>query len=96
MSLRRRRRCSERSTARIAHGAGPSFRSTWIALARRFPDLQVNGNAIYIKDGKFYTSGGATAGIDLALSLIEEDYGQQVSLTVDRQLVVYLKRSGGQ
>ena len=65
-------------------------------VARRFPDLQVNGNAIYIKDGKFYTSGGATAGIDLALSLIEEDYGQQVSLTVARQLVVYLKRSGGQ
>ena len=65
-------------------------------VARRFPDLRVNGNAIYIKDGQFYTSGGATAGIDLALSLIEEDYGQHVSLTVARQLVVYLKRSGGQ
>lgn len=65
-------------------------------LARRFPDLQVNGNAIYIKDGQFYSSGGATAGIDLALFLIEEDYGQQVSLTVARQLNVYLKRSGGQ
>jgi transcriptional regulator GlxA family with amidase domain len=56
----------------------------------------VNDNAIFIKDGQFYTSGGATAGIDLALSLIEEDYGQQVSLAVARQLVVYLKRSGGQ
>jgi transcriptional regulator GlxA family with amidase domain len=56
----------------------------------------VNGNAIYIKDGQFYSSGGATAGIDLALFLIEEDYGQQVSLTVARQLNVYLKRSGGQ
>ncbi len=65
-------------------------------VARRFPDLRVNGNAIFIKDGPFYTSAGATAGIDLALSLIEEDYGQQVSLTVARQLVVYLKRSGGQ
>jgi transcriptional regulator GlxA family with amidase domain len=65
-------------------------------VARRFPDLQVNDNAIYIKDGQFYTSGGATAGIDLALSLIEEDYGQRVSLTVARELVVYLKRSGGQ
>ena len=65
-------------------------------VARCFPDLRVNGNAIYIKDGQFYTSGGATAGIDLALSLIEEDYGQQVSLAVARQLVVYLKRSGGQ
>jgi transcriptional regulator GlxA family with amidase domain len=66
------------------------------SVARRFPDLQVNDNAIYIKDGHFYSSAGATAGIDLALSLIEEDYGQHVSLTVARQLVVYLKRSGGQ
>jgi transcriptional regulator GlxA family with amidase domain len=65
-------------------------------VARRFPDLKVNDNAIFIKDGQFYTSGGATAGIDLALSLIEEDYGQQVSLAVARQLVMYLKRSGGQ
>src|SRR5207248_8247337 len=65
-------------------------------VARRFPDRKVNDNAIFIKDGQFYTSGGATAGIDLALSLIEEDYGQQVSLGVARQLVVYLKRSGGQ
>jgi transcriptional regulator GlxA family with amidase domain len=65
-------------------------------VARRFPDLKVNGNAIFIKDGQFYTSAGATAGIDLALSLIEEDYGRHVSLTVARQLVVYLKRSGGQ
>jgi len=65
-------------------------------VARQFPDLKVNGNAIFIKDGQFYTSAGATAGIDLALALIEEDYGQQVSLAVARQLVVYLKRSGGQ
>lgn len=65
-------------------------------VSRRFPDLKVNDNAIFIKDGPFYTSAGATAGIDLALSLIEEDYGQQVSLMVARQLVVYLKRSGGQ
>src|ERR1700726_1998633 len=65
-------------------------------VARRFPDLQVNDNAIFIKDGSFYTSAGATAGIDLALALIEEDYGSRVSLAVARELVVYLKRSGGQ
>lgn len=65
-------------------------------VARRFPDLKINDNAIFIKDGQFYTSGGATAGIDLALALIEEDYGRKVSLTVARQLVVYLKRPGGQ
>src|SRR5207302_4687577 len=65
-------------------------------VCHRFPRIQVHDNAIFLKDGQFYTSAGATAGIDLALSLIEEDYGRQVSLTVARQLVVYLKRSGGQ
>jgi transcriptional regulator GlxA family with amidase domain len=65
-------------------------------VARQFPDLKVNGNAIFIKDGQFYTSAGATAGIDLSLFLIEEDYGREVSLAVARLLVVYLQRSGGQ
>jgi len=49
-----------------------------------------------LKDGKFYTSAGVTAGIDLALALIEEDLGPAVALTVARELVVYLKRPGGQ
>ena len=65
-------------------------------IARRFPDLQVDDNAIFLKDAPFYTSAGATAGIDLTLSLIEEDYGARVALTVARELVVYLKRPGGQ
>jgi transcriptional regulator GlxA family with amidase domain len=65
-------------------------------VGRRFPDLQVHDNAIFIKDGPFYTSAGATAGIDLSLALIEEDYGPRVALAVARELVVYLKRSGGQ
>jgi transcriptional regulator GlxA family with amidase domain len=65
-------------------------------VARRFPELQVDDNAIFLKDGPFYTSAGATAGIDLALSLIEEDYGARVALAVARELVVYLKRPGGQ
>jgi transcriptional regulator GlxA family with amidase domain len=65
-------------------------------LAVRFPDLRVHDNAIFLKDGPFYTSAGATAGIDLALFLIEEDYGPRVSLAVARELVVYLKRAGGQ
>jgi transcriptional regulator GlxA family with amidase domain len=65
-------------------------------VARRFPDLHVNDNAIFLKDGPFYTSAGATAGIDLSLSLIEEDYGPRVAMAVARELVVYLKRSGGQ
>jgi transcriptional regulator GlxA family with amidase domain len=65
-------------------------------VGRRFPDLRVHDNAIFLKDGPFYTSAGATAGIDLALFLIEEDYGPRVALAVARELVVYLKRSGGQ
>src|ERR1700682_528284 len=65
-------------------------------LARRFPDLQVQDNAIFLKDGSFYTSAGATAGIDLCLHLIEEDHGAEVALYIARDLVVYLKRSGGQ
>ena len=65
-------------------------------VARRFPELQVDDNAIFLKDGPFYTSAGATAGIDLVLSLIEEDFGAQVALAVARELVVYLKRPGGQ
>ena len=65
-------------------------------VARRFPELEVDDNAIFLKDGQFYTSAGATAGIDLTLSLIEEDYGARVALGVARELVVYLKRPGGQ
>jgi len=65
-------------------------------LAQRFPHLKVDANALYIKDDKFYTSAGITAGIDLSLALIEDDYGSQVALSVARELVVYLKRPGGQ
>ena len=65
-------------------------------LAERFPKLNVDPNALFLKDGAFYTSAGITAGIDLTLALIEEDYGPRVALSVARELVVYLKRPGGQ
>src|SRR5438034_1573320 len=65
-------------------------------VAARFPKLKVEPNALFLKDGAFYTSAGVTAGIDLALALIEEDYGRKIALSVARDLVVYLKRSGGQ
>src|SRR6266516_4225199 len=65
-------------------------------VALRFPKLRVNPNYLFVKDGPFYTSAGAMAGIDLALFLIEEDYGPRVALAVARELVVYLKRSGRQ
>jgi transcriptional regulator GlxA family with amidase domain len=65
-------------------------------LAARYPELKMNPNALYVRDGKFYTSAGVTAGIDLSLALIEEDYGARVALAVARELVVYVKRPGGQ
>src|SRR5215472_4738968 len=65
-------------------------------LAARFPKIKVDADAFYIRQGKFYTAAGVTAGIDLSLALIEEDFGPQVALTVARELVVYLKRPGGQ
>ncbi len=65
-------------------------------LAARYPKLKVDANPLYIQEGKFYTSAGVTAGIDLSLALIEEDFGPQIALAVARELVVYMKRSGGQ
>lgn len=65
-------------------------------VARKFPKLYVDHSALFLKDGPFYTAGGITSSIDLALALIEEDYGARVALSVARELVVYLKRPGGQ
>jgi transcriptional regulator GlxA family with amidase domain len=65
-------------------------------VAARFPALRLDCDKLFIKDGPLYTSAGITAAIDLALALIEEDYGPKLALTVARDLVVYLKRSGGQ
>jgi transcriptional regulator GlxA family with amidase domain len=71
----------------------------WSAVADvavRYPRLILERDDIFVKDGRFYTSAGVTAGIDLALALIEEDLGNEWALTVARELVVYLKRTGGQ
>jgi len=65
-------------------------------VAERFPKLNVSHNELFIKDGRFYTSAGVTSGIDLALSMIEEDLGPSRALAVARELVVYMKRQGGQ
>lgn len=65
-------------------------------LARQFPLVQVQADQIYIKDGNLYTSAGVTAGLDLALALVEEDFGRAVALTVARQMVMFFKRPGGQ
>jgi transcriptional regulator GlxA family with amidase domain len=65
-------------------------------LAQRFPSVRVDPDPIFVRDGSVWTSAGVTAGIDLALALVEEDLGRSVALAVARYLVVFLKRPGGQ
>jgi len=65
-------------------------------LAQKHPRLQVEPNPIFINDGPVWTSAGVTAGIDLALAMVEDDLGRDMALDVARQLVVFLKRPGGQ
>ncbi|MCC8959832.1 GlxA family transcriptional regulator [Bradyrhizobium sp. Pear77] len=65
-------------------------------LAERFPDVRVEPDPIFVRDGSFWTSAGVTSGIDLALALVEEDLGRAAALAVARYLVVFFKRPGGQ
>lgn len=66
------------------------------ALQRAAPRARVEHDPIFVRDGEVWTSAGVTAGMDLALALVEEDLGRERALHVARQLVVYLKRPGGQ
>jgi transcriptional regulator GlxA family with amidase domain len=65
-------------------------------LAARYPKVAVEPDAIFVRDGRVWTSAGGTSGIDLALALIEQDSGRRIAIEVARILVVYLKRAGGQ
>jgi transcriptional regulator GlxA family with amidase domain len=62
----------------------------------RYPDVRIEAEHLFLRDGPYYTSGGLTAGIDLALSLVEEDHGSAIALAVARELVMYMKRPGNQ
>jgi transcriptional regulator GlxA family with amidase domain len=106
--LRRRSRCARR-TASVCTGAfllaasgvldGHRATTHWqycAELARRFPAVRVESDPIFIHDGPVWTSAGVTAGIDLALALVEEDLGRTIALAVARYLIVFLKRPGGQ
>lgn len=90
------------SGALILAGAGllNGRRATthWLDIneLQSFPQVTVDPDAIYVRDGNIYTSAGITSGIDLALALVEEDFGRQLALTIARRLVLYLKRDGGQ
>jgi transcriptional regulator GlxA family with amidase domain len=65
-------------------------------LAERYPAVGVDPDPVFVRDGDVWTSAGVTAGMDLALALVEEDLGAEVALAVARLLVVFLKRPGGQ
>lgn len=105
----RGRAAKARRTASVCTGAfllaaagvldGRRVTSHWAhcaELARRFPCIQVEADPIFINDGSVWTSAGVTAGIDLALALVEQDLGRAAALAVARHLVVFLKRPGGQ
>jgi transcriptional regulator GlxA family with amidase domain len=66
------------------------------SLARGFPDITVEPDALFVRDGDVFTSAGISSGIDLALALVEQDCGSNLVRDVARWLVVYLKRAGGQ
>ncbi|WP_239461985.1 GlxA family transcriptional regulator [Occallatibacter savannae] len=66
------------------------------ALQNRYKDLRVERDPIFIKEGKFYTTAGVTAGIDLSLALVEEDLGHAMAAAIARTLVLFLRRPGGQ
>jgi transcriptional regulator GlxA family with amidase domain len=66
------------------------------ALARRHPDVTVDPDPIFVRDGDVWTSAGVTAGMDLALALLEDDHDRELALTVARHLVLFLRRPGNQ
>jgi transcriptional regulator GlxA family with amidase domain len=65
-------------------------------LSELFPSAHVDPDHIHVKDGTIYTTAGVTAGIDLSLLMIEEDFGKRMAIDVAKYLVVYLRRAGGQ
>ncbi|MCD0505777.1 GlxA family transcriptional regulator, partial [Bordetella petrii] len=66
------------------------------ALQRLYPDIKVDSDKIYVRDGAVWTSAGITAGIDLALAMVEEDLGAEAARQAARDMVVYHRRAGGQ
>ena len=62
----------------------------------RYPDVRLDADQLFVQDGKFYSSGGLTAGMDLSLSLVDADLGPGVALAVARDLVMYIRRPGNQ
>jgi transcriptional regulator GlxA family with amidase domain len=98
-----RRRCSGCTGAFLLAAAGQldgrrvATHWAWLdRLKERHPALTVDGDSIYVRDGNLWTSAGVSSGIDLTLALIEEDFGPRVAIDAARQMVVFMKRAGGQ
>jgi transcriptional regulator GlxA family with amidase domain len=98
-----RRLCSVCTGAFLLAAAGQldgrKVATHWAWLDRlkdRHPALDVDADSIFIRDGGLWTSAGVSSGIDLALALIEEDFGPRVAIDAARQMVVFMKRAGGQ
>ena len=103
LAARSRRITSVCSGALMLAGAGllDGYRATthWSAtkdIARRYPAVTVEPDQIYVRDGNRWTSAGVTAGIDLALALVADDHGTELSHSIARWLVVFAQRPGGQ
>jgi len=85
--------------ARVGLLDGQTVTTHWAycaELARLAPRALVQADALYVRSGKLYTSAGVTAGMDMALAMVEEDWGKTVALAVAQELVMFLKRPGGQ
>jgi transcriptional regulator GlxA family with amidase domain len=86
----------------LAHAgllAGREITTHWDHAARlsaQFPDSTVRPDKIFVRDGNLFTCGGVTAGIDLCLALVAEDWGHEVAMKVAKRLIVYIRRDGGQ
>ena len=69
----------------------------WVARLRSLhPDIEVDADRIFVRDGSLWTSAGVTAGIDMTLALIEDDFGHETAIDAARHLVMFIKRPGGQ
>ncbi len=85
------------ASAGLLNGKRATTHWKWAGeLGQRFQRITVDPDPIYIRDGNTYTTAGITAGMDLALALVEEDLGSPMALKVAREMVLYLRRGGGQ
>ncbi|MBV8660163.1 MAG: GlxA family transcriptional regulator [Burkholderiales bacterium] len=79
------------------HGRRAATHWAWVdRLRAQYPGLEVDADSLFVRDGHIWTSAGVTAGIDMSLALVEEDCGHTLAIRTARQLVMFIKRSGGQ